>query len=523
VRSSDLIAFGLSALRRQKLRTALTLLGVVIGTATLVISVSIGLGVRHTIDEEFKKDDRLRQISVFPSSEGFEDSMEGVPSEVLDITGTMSDAKRERIRKLAAMRWKRRNTQPLPKPLTSDRIEALRNIPHVVDVIPDLDEMGRAFFDEKSSDSRIYGVPHDYKRFQHRLEVGGGFSGPLANECIVHEYLLYRLGIRDDAAVKSCIGKPIRVELTTARRTSLYLLSLFEADLSNISEEELRVLEKAWKLMPEALESLPLSDREKEILLRAVRRKGPGAKKQEVKVIKESFTIVGVIRAPIKGDPPDEGFLDGPLRDSDLIIPRYAAEEFFTQLPRRQENGPRHVRLIVDHEDNLEAVDAEVKRMRFNEFSLGVFIHQLRKNVMLVGLAMDFIALVAIIVAALGITNTMFTTVLERTREIGIMKAVGAKDRQIMTMFLIEGGLIGLLGGAIGVLVGWLASFPGNGYALKIMEEQGHKPLPETVFLYPPWLLIGVPLFAMLITTLAAVLPARRAARVEPVVALRHE
>ena len=92
-----------------------------------------------------------------------------------------------------------------------------------------------------------------------------------------------------------------------------------------------------------------------------------------------------------------------------------------------------------------------------------------------------------------------------------------------MTMFLIEGGLIGLLGGAIGVLVGWLASFPGNGYALKIMEEQGHKPLPETVFLYPPWLLIGVPLFAMLITTLAAVLPARRAARVEPVVALRHE
>src|SRR5262249_44664458 len=159
-------------------------------------------------------------------SEGFEDSMEGVPSEVLDITGTMSDAKRERIRKLAAMRWKRRNTQPLPKPLTSERIEALRNIPHVVDVIPDLDEMGRAFFDEKSSDARIYGVPHDYKRFQHRLEVGGGFSGPLAKECIVHEYLLYRLGIRDDAAVKACIGKSIRVEMTTARRTSLNLLSL---------------------------------------------------------------------------------------------------------------------------------------------------------------------------------------------------------------------------------------------------------------------------------------------------------
>ena len=117
----------------------------------------------------------------------------------------------------------------------------------------------------------------------------------------------------------------------------------------------------------------------------------------------------------------------------------------------------------------------------------------------------------------------MFTTVLERTREIGILKAIGAKDRQILTMFLIEGTLIGLVGGIGGIVVGWLASFPGNNYALHLMEKQGHKPLPETVFLYPTWLLVAVPVFAMFVTTMAAMLPARRAAKVEPVVALRHE
>ena len=218
---------------------------------------------------------------------------------------------------------------------------------------------------------------------------------------------------------------------------------------------------------------------------------------------------MGVIRA-VKSDPPSEEFLDGPLSNSDVILPVDVADDFFMKLPRRRDSGYSRVRLIVDSEENLEPVIDEVRRMGLREFSMGLFIQQLRKNVLLIGFTMDFIALVAIVVSAIGITNTMFTTVLERTREIGILKAIGAKDRQILTVFLIEGTLIGLLGGIGGVIVGWLASYPGNNYALHLLEKQGHKPLPETVFLYPSWLLISVPLFAMLMTTLAAMLPAPR-------------
>lgn len=525
MQTADLIAFGLSALWRQKLRTALTLLGVVIGTATLVISISIGLGVRDTIDEQFHKDERLRQISVFPSNEGFEDSLEGVPADVLNIKGAMSEEKRERIRKLHIARWKRGNLQPLPRPLNRERIDLLKSLPHVVDVVPELDEFGRAYLEvrHQSSDAHIYGVPLNYRHFDHRIEMGGYFSAPNARECIVHEYLLYRWGVFDDADVNSMIGQQVRIEMTNARRTSISLLNLFDADLSNVSVEEMQVLEKVWKMVPAMMESLPLPPKEKEILLRTINRKKPGAKDEKEKRIRETFTIVGVVRAPEKKDPPGEGFLDGPLREADIIIPHATAEEFFLRLPKREEVGFRSVRLIVDHQDNIEGVVDEVKRMGLNEFSLGAVIQQIRKNAALIGFTMDFIALVALVVAALGITNTMFTTVLERTREIGIMKAIGAKDRQILTIFLIEGSLIGLLGGIGGILVGWLASFPGNSYALRIMEKQGHKPLPESVFLYPLWLMIIVPIFAMLLTTVAALLPARRAARVEPVIALRHE
>jgi putative ABC transport system permease protein len=113
---------------------------------------------------------------------------------------------------------------------------------------------------------------------------------------------------------------------------------------------------------------------------------------------------------------------------------------------------------------------------------------------------------------------------LERTKEIGVMKSVGAKDRQILTMFLIEGTMIGAVGGGLGVLFGWLVSFPGDNVALGIIREQEpNMPPVRSVFQYPWWLLVGAPLFAMLVTTMAGVLPARRAARIEPVVALRHE
>ena len=525
MRTLDLIAFGLSALRRQKLRAALTLLGVIIGSATLVVSLAVGLGVREAIDAQFRKESQLRQVTVFPASEGTDDSYEGVPAEIFNIEGSMSEVKRERIRKLHTQRWKRRNTQPAPKPLTPERVEQLRRLPHVIDAIPELDEFGRAYLEanKQSSDAHVYGASSEYAHFEHRLEVGQRFSSSSAKECLVHEYLLYRWGIRDDADVQAIIGQTVRIEMASARRSPIWLLTLFDADVSNVSEEEMQVLEKAWRLLPTTLEAMPLSPNEKEVFLKAIQRKGPGSKKQEEFKIIETFTIVGVVRAPIKDDPRDEGFLDGPLREADIIIPRHTAEAFFMRLPRREESGYSRVRLIVDHEDNLEAVVEDVKKLGLNEFSLGAIIQQIKRNVMLVGFAMDFIALVALIVAALGITNTMLTTVLERTREIGIMKAVGAKDRQIMSMFLIEGGLIGLIGGIGGVILGWLASIPGNNAALRIMEKQGHKPVPETVFLYPVWLLIAVPLFAMLITTLAEVLPARRAARVEPVIALRHE
>src|SRR5262249_44254405 len=137
--------------------------------------------------------------------------------------------------------------------------------------------------------------------------------------------------------------------------------------------------------------------------------------------------------------------------------------------------------------------------------------------------ATGFVATVALLVAALGITNTMVMGVLERTREIGVMKAVGARDGHVQFIFLVEGALVGAVGGVLGILLSWVASFPGDGVARELVQKQTSRPLEGSLFVYPLWLTLGVPLLATLITTLAAVYPARRAARVNPITALRHE
>ena len=87
----------------------------------------------------------------------------------------------------------------------------------------------------------------------------------------------------------------------------------------------------------------------------------------------------------------------------------------------------------------------------------------------------------------------------------------------------VEGALIGMLGGGLGLLMGWLASFPGDAVARAIIEKQTQTKMTDSLFAFPVDVMLGIVSFTVLITTLAAVYPARRAARVNPVTALRHE
>src|SRR5207248_5009508 len=178
---------------------------------------------------------------------------------------------------------------------------------------------------------------------------------------------------------------------------------------------------------------------------------------------------------------------------------------------------------FVDREQNVKEVKQRVQELELNGFDALEYIERERLMYLLIFGAMTCIAAVALLVAALGIANTMLMSVLERTREVGIMKAVGAGNRHVQAIFLLEGAMIGLFGGGVGLLLGWAASFPGDAWVRGMVTRDLKIELKEAIFVFPPWLVLAVLLFALLVTTLAAVYPARRAAKVNPVSALRHE
>lgn len=134
------------------------------------------------------------------------------------------------------------------------------------------------------------------------------------------------------------------------------------------------------------------------------------------------------------------------------------------------------------------------------------------------------IAAISLLVGAIGIANTMFTSVLEKTKEIGIMKAVGARNKDIMRIFLINSGLIGLVGGLGGIILGIFGSGLISSMATSSSSGGGmgfSRMFGSTAI--TPALLIGALLFSVIIGMIAGAIPAYRASRLKPVDALRYE
>jgi putative ABC transport system permease protein len=129
---------------------------------------------------------------------------------------------------------------------------------------------------------------------------------------------------------------------------------------------------------------------------------------------------------------------------------------------------------------------------------------------------------IALLVATVGIANTMIMTVLERTREIGIMKALGAEPRTIRLLFLTETALNGLIGGVAGLLLAFAASFLLNLGFTRFIQSQGGT-VPGSLFVIPPALVLGALALAIVVSLVGGALPSRRAVRLQPLDALRYE
>ncbi|HZQ20564.1 MAG TPA: ABC transporter permease [Terriglobales bacterium] len=169
----------------------------------------------------------------------------------------------------------------------------------------------------------------------------------------------------------------------------------------------------------------------------------------------------------------------------------------------------------------VEIVEQAIKKIGFNTFSILDATKSMRRFFAILDLFLGIFGSLALTVASIGIINTLVMAILERRREIGIMKAVGASDSDVRGLFFAEAGAMGLLGGVCGTILGWIIGRVINFGTNIYLGRQGFPP--ENIWSVPVWLVAGALGFAFLVSLLSGIYPAARAAKLDPVQALRYE
>jgi len=169
----------------------------------------------------------------------------------------------------------------------------------------------------------------------------------------------------------------------------------------------------------------------------------------------------------------------------------------------------------------LKQVSEKLTNMGFMVSSLSETVEEANKVFRAIQIILGTFGVVALIVAAIGMANTMTVSLLERTNEIGIMKAIGASDRDIQNMFLFEAGIIALSGGLGGIVINFAISKFLNAVINTLAKALGGQPI--TLFYTPLWFLIFIIVFSILVGIFSGIFPARRAARMDPLEALRYK
>ncbi|MCW5968188.1 MAG: ABC transporter permease [Blastocatellales bacterium] len=511
---TDILALALRNLRQAKLRTALTVIGVVIGVAAIITMVSFGIGLQQNIiSNAFAKLDLFTVITVFGANTdeliALDDTMNNpsnVPSNNADAPSNNAEDDSGDDPSDAPQGESSPDASPTPdlrrRRLDDAAIAEMAAINGVRYALPVLMFQSYVRYEGRTERQRIGGAlaSVDYNpRFKNFL-AGGSFTNDDAREVIVTENFLDRVAARRNQGPFS--PAPLKSDEQRAE----------DAAAALGREITLLTLPSAAGPEPTSVFGIPLG-----LLEAGEQESGPDGRYET-----HVFRIRGVL-------PSDGGVNFDQFARTDLYIPVEQARRF------RQANrdplelmsealigdaGYQRAEVRVMDPTVVRDVQREITKLGFRSFSLTNQIDEIRYIFFVVNGGLALLGGIALLVASFGIANTMIMSILERTREIGIMKAIGGSDGEIMRIFFFEASLIGLLGGAFGVLAGWgtdrLANFLVNRYVVK----QG----PYIEFFSIPWYLwLGAIAFAVLISLAAAVYPALRAARVDPIRALRHD
>jgi putative ABC transport system permease protein len=470
----DMIELGFADLWRTRLRTVLTISGVMIGIGALTSMISFGTGMQKNITETFRKNDLFTSIYVTAINIELNQIARG------DISGVMGD-------------------QPgQSTPLNDSTLEVIRKIEGIEIAYPDMTFQARAEILGMEKNLVVAELPFSMQQYApfNKVTWGKFFDSDTSRRVLLNWNSLKQM--------KIVINDPDQpVALNEEDRKNGYIL-----------------------MAPDSLigKKIILTTATLDIPSMLFRTLGITIKKNTLplKEIKTTVIIGGIIKNTgpfefniLKGD------LFMPFKTAEKI-PKLAVSNILDMLGQDQKKSTYNsIYVRVNDPEDVDRIALKLKAMNLNVLALSDQLKQITRQFLLMDGLLGAVGTIALIVAGLGIMNTMIMSILERTREIGIMKAIGGSEPQIRMIFFVEAGVIGFFGALFGLILGWVVTLIANqvANARLLPLGEGHVDF----FYFPLWLIIGAVIFSVALSLIAGVYPAYRAARVDPVKALRHD
>jgi len=480
----DLLSIAGSNLLRMKLRTSLSVAGVVIAVGAFVAMLSFGAGNQQLIAEQYDRFGLFFTMQVYPARD--------------------HDTSQVRL-------------------LDDLALEELAAIPGVRFAYP-LEAFGvEVRMGDSVTSTQVQGIsPHARSTpMFSQLRAGRPLTGDSSREAMVTMSVLKDLGVRD---ADSAVGRPIELTIRLARLDSA-LVRVFQDRAGELRERfrSIRYDSLAYRTY--------VTRAVKSELGAALERFLDGLMNNRA-VVTETLTVIGVLESSRVGRHSIEPVIISQALARKLTsggISTDPADLFAAMSQGRlpagfgedDERQYSRVTLNLKRDAPYTPIKDSVTALGFRSFSYTEQFDEIRQFFLYFDLALGLIGMIALLTASLGIANTLIMAIMERRREIGVLKSLGADDRDIRLLFLFESGTIGAVGAVLGVGLGWLVSRLGAFIAQIVMENKGVEPV--DFFAVPLWLIGAALVIGIVVSITAGLYPAARAARVDPVSALRSE